>query len=124
MNIYALGAAIVLFAGCYIHIIFAGRRVQAEMQADLTGFHAALEALLWHAVSLLLILFFALSVWAVFARSEMMAGAMLFAGVHAAALGLLCLGVSLKRLNSWVGMPQAYLFFLIAGGQVGYVLTP
>ena len=123
MNIYAIGAAVLLGAGVLVHVFAAGRTLHADMQAALVGFPKALESVTWHAVSLWLVLHFALALAAVYYTHPMLNGAVAFGAVHAALLGIMCLGMSLYLCKSWIAMRQAYLFILIAGALAGAAMT-
>ncbi len=123
MNIYALVAAVLLGGGVLIHVFLAGRTVHAEMQAVLDGFPKALESLTWHAVSVWLVLHFVLALGAIVYSHSLMTGAIAFGAVHAALLGILCLGVSRVLCQSWTAMRQGYLFLAIAGTLGGAAAT-
>lgn len=114
MNFYALAAAFLLGGGVLIHVFLAGRTIHAEMQAALNGFPKALESLTWHAVSLWLALHCLLALVGAFYSNALLTGAIAFGAVHAATLGVLCLGVSRVLCQSWTAMRQGYVFLAIA----------
>lgn len=123
MNIYTTIAALLLASGVVLHVFLAGRTVHADMQAALEGFPKALESVTWHAVSLWLVLHLLLALGAIAYPHPLLTGALALGAVHAAALGVMCLGMSLYLCKSWTAMAQAYLFLLIAGALAAAALT-
>jgi len=123
MNIYALVAAVLLGGGVLIHVFLAGRSIHAEMQAALEGFPKALETLTWHAVSVWLLLHCLTALAGAFYSHAFLTGAIAFGALHAALLGVLCLGVSRILCQSWVAMRQGYIFLAVAGALGGAAAT-
>lgn len=114
MMSYNFVALILLSGGAVLHIFAAGRGAHRAMQTTLSGRLQALESVTWHAVSVWLLLHLGLAGATFFSSHPLLAGALVFASFHALVLGIMCLGVSLVQCRSWVAMPQAYLFMMIA----------